>query len=90
MGQLVELLLTRASEDDPHTLFWTSYALWHHGGESWKPWQKRLEAAVVKKQVREGERKGSWEPAAGCTRITTNALHILTLQILYRYSRLLR
>lgn len=90
MTALADSLLARADPQDPHTAFWTTHALFQQGGRHWVQWSKRLHAAIAKTQLRDGDLNGSWAPAPGCSRLVTTALHILSLQAYYRYTRLVR
>ena len=63
---------------------------WPRRSSHWGEWNSRIDGDIVQTQIRDGELKGSWEPAGGCTRLTTTALRVLTLEAYYRYSRLVR
>ncbi|HEX5053398.1 MAG TPA: hypothetical protein VFZ65_16595 [Planctomycetota bacterium] len=83
-------LVGTADPSDPWGAYWTTYALFQMGGRPWTDWQKRLDPAIVKTQIRDGDLEGFWEPAGGCSRLTTTALRLLTLEAYYRYSKLVR
>lgn len=90
MKAAADLLLATSDPKDPWGSYWTTYALFQMGGRHWVEWSRRIDRDVVQAQIRDGELKGSWEPAGGCTRLTTTALRVLTLEAYYRYSRLVR
>lgn len=62
----------------------------HFGGVEWDTWSRKLATAVVATQVSEGDASGTWDPVGTDSRLVTTALHVLTLQMYYRYSRLVR
>ncbi len=90
MKAAADLLLATSDPKDPWGAYWTTYALFQMGGRHWVEWNRRIDGDIVQTQIRDGELKGSWEPAGGCTRLTTTALRVLTLEAYYRYSRLVR
>lgn len=90
MKVAADLLLATSDPKDPWGAYWTTYALFQMGGRHWVEWNRRIDGDIVQTQIRDGELKGSWEPAGGCTRLTTTALRVLTLEAYYRYSRLVR
>ncbi|MBM4063828.1 MAG: terpene cyclase/mutase family protein [Planctomycetes bacterium] len=90
MKAAADWLLASADPADPWCCYWTTYALFQMGGRPWAEWGKRVGNAVVATQVKEGEDRGAWEPVAGCSRLTTSALRLLTLEAYYRYTRLVR
>ncbi len=83
----------KAGTIDPYYWYYASYALFQIGGSEWKEWSKALDAAVVKTQHREGNRRGSWDPVGvwgeDGGRVYTTAMLTLTLEAYYRYTRLL-
>ncbi|MEO6597173.1 MAG: prenyltransferase/squalene oxidase repeat-containing protein, partial [Planctomycetota bacterium] len=90
MNTMAARLVGTADPNDPWGAYWTTYALFQMGGRPWTTWQKKLDPAIVKTQIREGDLEGFWEPAGGCSRLTTTALRVLTLEAYYRYTRLIR
>ena len=75
--------------------YYGSYALFLHGGPAWERWNESLVRCLVDSQ-RTGatDELGSWDPvdewgpAGG--RVYATALGALTLEVYYRYRRLLR
>ncbi len=90
MKAAADLLLAVADPQDPVACYWTTYALFQTGGRHWAEWQKRVDDKVVRGQVRDGDLRGSWQPAGGASRVRTAALNVLTLEAYYRYTRLVR
>jgi hypothetical protein len=89
MATLADTVLAQANIEEPHTAYWASHALYQLGGRHWATWSKNL-SRIQKTRVAEAEDKGSWDPAAGLSRLETTALNVLTLEAYYRYSRLVR
>ena len=82
---------------DHYYWYYATYALFQYGGRHWSEWQKKLEAAVVKNQHRDGAKKnlyGSWDPIGAWGedggRVYSTAILTLTLEAYYRYSKLVR
>lgn len=90
MNAAADLLLATSDAQDPWCAYWTTYALYQMGGRHWTEWNRRIDQDLVQTQIRDGDLKGSWQAAGGCTRLTTTALRVLTLEAYYRYSRLVR
>ncbi len=82
-------LLATADVDDPWCAYWATEAMYRHGGAPWDAWSRKL-TAVVATQVNEGDEKGTWDPVGADSRVVTSAVRVLTLQMYYRYSRLVR
>jgi hypothetical protein len=79
---------------DIYYWYYGSYALFQMGGSKWKRWRKSLEKALLPSQIWKGHSQGSWDPISAWGesggRVYTTALSILTLEVYYRFSRLLR
>jgi len=74
--------------------YYGSYAMWQMSGRYWNNWQKKMLDAVVKTQRSDGDEKGSWDPQVdpwGDTggRIYATALNTLTLEVYYRYDKIM-
>jgi hypothetical protein len=80
-----------------HTYLHTTYywyhgtlALFHMGGPWWDSWNVHLRDLLVARQVRSGERRGSWDPpkvgfdSVG-GRVYMTAMSVLILEVYYRY-----
>jgi hypothetical protein len=89
-----------ADADDPGTAFgmadplhwyYGSLAAFQRGGGTWKIWNEKLSALLLGKQERRGCLAGSWEnvgqTGAKGGRIVTTALCALSLEVYYRYPR---
>jgi len=99
MDRHAELLRTRlpaASPDGrgPDLYYWyyASYALFQMGGSRhWEPWRKALEGVLPAAQRVDGDLAGSWDPDGpwGMVggRVYSTALSLLTLEVQYRYAR---
>ena len=79
---------------DMYYWYYGALAMFQLGGEYWKTWEPALRDALVATQHTEGCEKGSWDPAgvwggAG-GRVYATAINTLTLEVYYRYSRILR
>ncbi len=79
---------------DLYYWYYGTYALFQMGRPWWPVWEKAMKAAVVESQSREGDERGSWDPAA-CPwgdsggRVYSTALMALALEVYFRYSRVL-
>lgn len=89
MVAAADALVQNADPNDPWCQYWTTYSLFQMGGPWWKAWCTRVEE-VAKQQHDAGDLDGSWDAAAGHSRMTTTALRVLSLQAYSRYSRLVR
>ena len=74
--------------------YYGSYAMFQIGGKHWKRWQKAMHPALLKTQRRKGAAKGSWDPVGAWGhqggRVYSTAIGVLSLEVYYRYSPLLR
>ena len=63
-------------------------------GRHWNAWSNALGKALLMHQRRDGNFAGSWDPVGVWGeyggRVFTTALHTLSLQTYYRYTRLIR
>lgn len=88
---LADAVLSSVDPRDPNGAYWASYALFQVGNQHWGQWQKRITEVIAREQqLTDDGLRGSWTPAAGMSRATTTALNTLTLQVYYRYARLVR
>lgn len=89
-----ELLAECSNAEDPVALLFTTGALYQCGGTPWCNWTRRLAARMSDRkrpqQIEKGPGAGSWDPPDGMTRTATTALHLLTLEFYYCYTRLVR
>ncbi|MCK5945288.1 MAG: hypothetical protein KAI24_25085, partial [Planctomycetes bacterium] len=83
-----------AGNIDLYAWYWSSMALYQHGGTTWKRWSRPLSQALISGQQKQGAAAGSWDPidvwgeAGG--RVASTALATLALQSYYRYRQLVR
>jgi hypothetical protein len=64
-------------------------AVYRVGGPRWRTWSARVANEIVKRRIDEGLAKSSWEsPLAAIGPVQTTAWRILTIEIYYRYCRL--
>ena len=90
MTTLADALLAAKDVATPDTMYWTTNAMFQFGGSHWTAWSERGMTALLQTQVRDGEHKGTWAPPVGTSRLATTALHALSLQAHYRYTRVYR
>jgi hypothetical protein len=90
LTRAADVVSANADARSPATAYWVSYALFQGGGEPWRKWQPRLKDAIITTQVTDPVERGSWDPVDGLGRATTTALNVLTLEVYYRYSRLVK
>jgi hypothetical protein len=82
------------SGNDFYYWYYGTLGMFQVGGEPWGRWERGLEAALLKTQRRGGDEEGSWDPcdawghAGG--RVYATALNVLTLEVYYRYSKVLK
>ncbi|MGE3173981.1 MAG: hypothetical protein AB7O97_15250 [Planctomycetota bacterium] len=97
----IELLQRRPPVHDPaagsvdhYYWYYGTYAMYQAGGKPWREWSKKLGPAVVATQRTDGNFAGSWDPAGvwgeDGGRVYSTAILALTLQVHYRYGRLVR
>ncbi len=68
---------------------WALYQQDGPNGPLWKTWSEPLKDVLVlsQKTARDGCERGSWTPGPeGPTRATHTAVHLLTLEMYYRYA----
>ena len=79
---------------DLYYWYYGSYAMFQVGGAKWKRWRHSLEKALMTSQRKKAHARGSWDPISAWGesggRVYTTALGVLTLEVYYRYSRLMR
>jgi hypothetical protein len=71
--------------------YYGTQVLHHWGGEDWKKWNVVMREFLVKKQDKEGELAGSWNPEGDQWgkgyggRLYTTCMSIMTLEVYYRH-----
>ena len=86
----------RWAEAEIDVAYWYngSHLMFQLGGVHWKMWQRHLRAALLENQSTEQHSAGSWAPLGlegrEGGRVYATALGVLTLEVYYRYSRLIR
>ncbi|MHC5081302.1 MAG: prenyltransferase/squalene oxidase repeat-containing protein [Planctomycetota bacterium] len=84
----------RGGTIDMYYWYYGALAVFQLGGAYWSAWKEPMKQALVPTQKREGCECGSWDPigvwgqAGG--RVYSTAINCLTLEVYYRYSRVLR
>ncbi len=79
--------------NDFYYWYYGTLAMFQVGGNDWKVWERGMKEAIVKTQRRGGDENGSWDPhsawghAGG--RVYATAINVLSLEIYYRYSKVL-
>ncbi|MCI0339761.1 MAG: hypothetical protein L0216_01205 [Planctomycetales bacterium] len=81
------------STNDFYYWYYGTLAMFQMGGDFWKVWNTAMKEALVKTQRRGGDEDGSWDPSdawggAG-GRVYSTAINILSLEIYYRYGKVL-
>jgi hypothetical protein len=83
----------KAGTIDFYYWYYGTLAMFQLGRDYWKNWNEPMKNALVPTQKREGCENGSWDPvdawgtAGG--RVYSTAINILSLEIYYRYGRVL-
>jgi hypothetical protein len=83
----------KAGTIDFYYWYYGTLAMFQLGRDYWKGWNEPMKNALVPTQKREGCENGSWDPvdawgiAGG--RVYATAINILSLEIYYRYGRVL-
>ncbi len=86
----------KKNDPTPRDMYYTYYAtqvMHHFGGQSWKDWNDKMRAGLLKEQDKTSETmKGSWTAVAGNNhiektggRLMQTSLCLLTLEVYYRY-----
>ncbi|MBK8974852.1 MAG: hypothetical protein IPM29_02915 [Planctomycetes bacterium] len=95
----LERLVARLSEgawpeltDDPLALWYATLAAYRQGAPAWRAFERGLDELVVRTQLRDGPLRESWAPRGALGertgRVGTTAVHVLILELYYRYSAL--
>lgn len=75
----------------PYQWYYTTMALFEHGGGTWSTWFGGLKKALLKGQRKDGSFTGSWDPLGNYSnsagRVFITGLCTLMLQTPYRYPR---
>ena len=94
-AELLADCLPRWDQKDYYYWYYASYAMWQLSGTYWSRWQTAMLDALVKNQ-RDGRtcNRGSWDPQGDSWgshggRVYSTALCTLSLQVYYRYDRVL-
>jgi Ca-activated chloride channel homolog len=73
--------------------FFGTQALFQVGGEPWKAWNVAMKKAIIDHQQKDGDQRGSWDPlgpgADEGGRVRSTALMTLSLEVYYRYRRVI-
>ena len=92
---LAHLSAVPQDEDGDFTYrYFGGLAMFQAAGKYWKDWNAEFKGVVIDGQRWDGDEKGSWDPHGPegevLGRVGTTALHTLTTEIYYRYSRPLK
>jgi len=83
----------RGGTIDMYYWYFGSLAMFQLGGAYWKAWNPALKNALVPTQIRKGCANGSWDPVGAWGsvggRVYSTAMSVLSLEIYYRYARVL-
>jgi hypothetical protein len=83
----------KAGTIDMYYWYYGSLAMHQLGGSFWKAWNPAMKAALVPTQRRKGCLDGSWDPVGAWGqaggRVYATAINALTLEVYYRYARVL-
>ncbi|MFN0054885.1 MAG: hypothetical protein ACKV0T_22165 [Planctomycetales bacterium] len=92
MGEAVDYLqqhLPRRSQQDLYYWYYGTLAMYHHGGEPWRKWNKAMRDNLVADQRTDGDLAGSWNPRHPWGdyggRVFSTALSTLCLEVYYRF-----
>ncbi len=84
----------KAGTIDQYYWYFGSMAMYQMGGKYWKTWRRHLTNAVLKTQREDGSFAGSWDPVGvwgeSGGRVYSTALMTMTMQVYYRYRRLVK
>ena len=73
--------------------YYGTFAMNQWGGPHWKNWQRSLERALLPRQRRDGNFRGSWDPVGPWGedggRVYSTATCTLIFEVYYRYARVL-
>lgn len=73
--------------------YWGTHAMFRLGGEDWRAWNAAMKDALIKTQVRGGCADGTWDPVDAWGpeggRLYALAINILSLEVYFRYGKVL-
>ncbi|MSR59840.1 MAG: hypothetical protein EXS05_19750 [Planctomycetaceae bacterium] len=76
-------------QQDVYYWYYGTLAMYHHGGEPWRKWNRALRDNLVSDQRTDGDMAGSWNPRAPWGdyggRVFSTALSTLCLEVYYRF-----
>jgi len=91
----VEYLMNHLPNKQQRNIYLWYYAtqvMHHAGGPEWRQWNEAMRDTLVELQVKEGHKRGSWDPVGGHApqggRIYFTALALCTLEVYYRHAAL--
>lgn len=84
---------TSDPQRDSYYWYYATQVMFHMKGEHWQRWNEKLRPILVDTQVPDGPLGGSWDPggdipdrwAAPGGRVYVTAMHLLMLEVYYRY-----
>ena len=76
---------------DMYYWYYGTLAIFQVGSDAWKQWNAALKDAVIDHQRKEGDEKGSWDPAGPWGRdggrVYSTAVCVMCMEVYYRYAR---
>lgn len=85
---LLQNLPTRPQQD-LYYWYYGTLAMYHHGGDPWRKWNRAMRDNLVADQRTDGDLAGSWNPRAPWGdyggRVFSTALSTLCLEVYYRF-----
>ena len=76
---------------DMYYWYYGTLGLFQVGGDAWKQWNTAIKDAIVDHQRKDGDEKGSWDPAGPWGpdggRVYSTAVCVMCMEVYYRYAR---
>jgi hypothetical protein len=92
-ADLLRKALPDPDQRDMYYWYYGTYAMYQMGGKHWRAWSRSLKETIVESQRQDGDLRGSWDPDGpwgfSGGRVYSTAMMTLSLQVYYRYSRVL-
>ena len=90
----IALLDKAGPYENLYTTYFATQVMRNWGGEPWTRWNDRMRDDLIAAQVADGAGQGSWKPRRGMHtkqggRLLETSLATLTLEVYYRYKRVL-
>jgi hypothetical protein len=76
---------------DMYYWYYATLALFQVGGDAWKQWNTAMKSEIIDHQHKEGDEKGSWDPAGPWGheggRVYSTAVCVMCMEVYYRYAK---